>query len=96
MPKNFMRHYYDVYCLLEDESVRTFIGTDAYHAHKLACFPAADYQIPIAENEAFILSDVATRKLYQESYLATSALYYREQPSFDVLLERIGSVIGGL
>jgi hypothetical protein len=96
MPKNFMRHYYDVYCLLEDESVKSFIGTDAYHAHKLARFPEKDYQVPIAENEAFILSDASTRKLYQENYLATSALYYREQPSFDVLLERIGSVIGEL
>lgn len=93
MPKNFMRHYYDVYCLLEDESVKSFIGTGAYHAHKYVRFSKADYQIPIAENEAFILSDVTTRRLYQESYLATSALYYREQPSFDVILERINSVI---
>ncbi|MFC3114123.1 nucleotidyl transferase AbiEii/AbiGii toxin family protein [Cellvibrio fontiphilus] len=96
MPRNFMRHYYDVYCLLEDESVKSFIGTDAYHAHKRARFPEKDYQIPIAENEAFILSDVATRKLYQENYLATSALYYREQPNFDALLERIRSVLDDL
>lgn len=96
MPKNFMRHYYDVYCLLEDESVKAFIGTDAYHAHKRARFPAADYQIPIAENEAFILSDAKTMRLYQESYLATSALYYQEQPSFEALLERIHSIIGKL
>lgn len=96
MPKNFMRHYYDVYCLLEDESVKSFIGSDAYHAHKRARFPNADYQVPIAENEAFILSDVTTRKLYQENYLATSALYYREQPSFNALLERINSVLNEL
>ncbi|HTF86603.1 MAG TPA: nucleotidyl transferase AbiEii/AbiGii toxin family protein [Cellvibrio sp.] len=96
MPKNFMRHYYDVYCLLEDESVRSFIGTDAYHAHKFTRFPKEDYQISIAENEAFILSDVTTRKLYQESYLATSALYYQEQPSFNALLERIHSMVGEL
>lgn len=93
MPKNFMRHYYDVYCLLEDESVKSFISTDAYHAHKRARFPNVDYQIPIAENEAFTLSDITTRKLYQDNYLATSALYYQEQPSFDVLVERIRSVI---
>lgn len=96
MPKNFMRHYYDIYCLLEDESVKSFIGSYEYHAHKRDRFPAIDYQIPIAKNEAFILSDVATRKLYQENYLATSALYYQTQPSFDELLERIGSVISGL
>lgn len=93
MPKNFMRHYYDVYCLLEDESVQSFIGTDAYYAHKRIRFPSADYQLPIAENEAFILSDSATRKLYQDNYLVTSALYYREQPSFDSLLERIRLVL---
>jgi hypothetical protein len=91
-----MRHCYDVYCFLEEESVQSFIGTDAYHDYKLARFPRKDYQIPIAENEAFILSNVATRKLYQENYQATSALYYREQPSFDVLLERISLVINKL
>jgi hypothetical protein len=96
MPKNFMRHYYDLYCLLGDESVKSFIGTDAYQAHKLARFPEKDYQIPIAENEAFILSNANTRKLYQENYLATSALYYRKQPSFDALLERISLVIDRL
>lgn len=49
MSKNFMRHYYDVYCLLEDESIQSFIGADAYHAHKLARFPEKEYQIPIAQ-----------------------------------------------
>lgn len=86
-----MRHSYGVCCLLEDEDVQSFIGTDAYHAHKRARFPEKDYQIPVAED--FILSDSATRKLYQENYLATSALYYREQPNFDILLERIHSII---
>lgn len=96
MPKNFMRHYYDIYCLLDDVSVKGFIGTEAYNNHKRERFPAADYQVPIAENEAFILSDAATRKLYKESYTATSALYYQEQPGFEVMLERIRSVIDKL
>lgn len=96
MPKNFMRHYYDVYCLLADESVKAFVGSDEYKAHKLNRFPAVDYQIPIAENEAFILSDSDTRNLYKENYLATAALYYQEQPSFDELLERIHAVINDL
>jgi DNA-binding NarL/FixJ family response regulator len=74
---------------------RSFIGTDKYHAHKRARFPAVD-QIPIAKNEASILSDSMTRNLYKENYQATSALYYRKQPSFEVLLERIRSVIGKL
>ena len=78
---------------LEDDTVKSFIGTEAYHQHKRDRFPATDYQIPIVEHEAFILSDKETRALYQENYLATSALYYQEQPSFDVILERIQSVI---
>lgn len=93
MPKNFMRHYYDIFCLLEDDTVKSFIGTEAYHQHKRDRFPSIDYQTPIAEHQAFILSDRETRALYQESYLATSALYYQEQPRFDVILERIQSVI---
>lgn len=93
MPKNFMRHYYDIYCLLDDESVRAFIGTDEYQAHKKERFPKADFQIPISENEAFLLADVDTKKLYQGNYQLTAALYYQQQPSFDALLARIQSVI---
>ncbi|BCD95810.1 nucleotidyl transferase AbiEii/AbiGii toxin family protein [Marinagarivorans cellulosilyticus] len=96
MPKNFMRHYYDIYCLLESEGVRSFIGTKAYQEHKQKRFPRADIQIPIAENEAFLLSDSETRKLYASNYQSTSALYYQKQPSFDELLARIQSVISEL
>ncbi len=96
MPKNFMRHYYDIYCLLDDESVKAFIGTDVYLEHKKTRFPVVDYQIPIAENEAFLLSDAKTRELYERSYQETAALYYQEQPSFEELLERIRSYIDRL
>lgn len=96
MPKNFMRHYYDVYCLLEDDSVMAFIGTDKYHAHKKARFPNVDYQIPIAENEAFLLSGISTRQLYKENYESTVALYYQEQPSFEELIKRLNLVIDTL
>lgn len=88
MPKNFMRHYYDVYCLLEDETVQSFIGTDAYKAHKDERFPAADNQV-IAENEAFFLNDAETRKKYADAYAETSALYYQGQIPFEDLLARI-------
>lgn len=30
MPVNFMRHYYDVFCLLKSEEVQRFIGTPEY------------------------------------------------------------------
>ena len=88
MSQNFLRHYYDVYCLLGDPGVQAFIGTEAYVAHKDARFPAADNKV-IAENPAFDLSDQTTRDRFARAYAATSALYYRGQPSLDDILRRI-------
>ncbi|WP_135210284.1 nucleotidyl transferase AbiEii/AbiGii toxin family protein [Vitreimonas flagellata] len=88
MPQNFMRHYYDVYCLLADRDVQSFIGTALYVAHKAKRFPAADNQ-DIAANDAFVLSDTSIRSAYEAAYVSTSALYFRGQPTFGELLERI-------
>lgn len=88
-PPNFMRHYYDVSCLLQDAEVQTFIGTDAYRAHKDHHFPAADNKV-IAENEAFHLSDPGARAVLADAYKRSAALYYRGQPPFEDLLAEIG------
>lgn len=50
---NYMRQYYDVYCLLNDQDVLEFIGSDEYYRHKEKRFPTADFAIPVRENEAF-------------------------------------------
>ena len=89
-PANFMRHYYDVYCLLRDKTVQGFIGTPAYLAHKAKRFPKADNPI-IAENEAFALSDPDTRSKLQKAYVASNALYYRGQPAFEDILAEIAN-----
>lgn len=88
MPQNFLRHYYDVYCLLDDPDVRAFIGTPEYLAHKKKRFPAADEK-DLTRNPAFLLEDRATRDAYAAAYVHTRALYYRDQPSLDVILARI-------
>lgn len=88
LPQNFMRHYYDVYCLLDHEPVVAFIGTDDYQTHKAAKFTQND-EPDLTKNEAFILSDAETRTLYTEAYDNTAALYYRDRPSFEEILERI-------
>jgi len=87
-PPNFMRHYYDVYSLLEDPTVQAFVGTKGYLDHKAKRFPKADNPI-IAENEAFVLGDAATRAGLQKAYAASSALYFRGQPAFDDILAEI-------
>lgn len=90
-----MRHYYDVYELLGRADIQAFIGTDAYKAHKTKRFPKADNQ-NIAQNQAFIISDPAVRKLYEKAYQDSSALYYGSKPTFAQILERIGKWIDKL
>ncbi len=89
-PPNFMRHYYDIYSLLQDPDVQAFIGTQAYRDHKAKRFPRADNPF-IAENEAFVLSDPVTRATLQTAYAASSALYFSGQPAFDDILVEIAN-----
>ncbi len=86
-PVNFLRHYYDVYCLLGEKAVREFIGTDAYHQHKKKRFRSENQDI--TSNQAFLLSDPETRSLYAKQYDGTKSLYFSERPSFDQILTRI-------
>ena len=88
MPENFMRHYYDVYCLLQDKEVQSFIGSRQYRDHKATRFRGADNP-SISENEAFRLTDTATRRLYEAEYMASSGLYYKSQPEFALIVETI-------
>ncbi|MDO8979065.1 MAG: nucleotidyl transferase AbiEii/AbiGii toxin family protein [Afipia sp.] len=89
-PADFMRHYYDVYSLLQRSDVQAFVGTDAYKAHKTKRFPQADNS-NISENQAFILSDSATRQSYAKAYTGTSALYYKDKPTFEQILKIIAT-----
>ena len=89
MPVNFLRHYHDVYELLGQERVIKFIGTPEYQAHKASRFRSQDEK-DLTKNEAFILSDPDTRRLYAEAYQRGANLYYSGQPSFEDILARIG------
>lgn len=88
LPPNFLRHYYDVYCLLEDERVLAFIGTGPYHAHKERRFPKADNRV-ISKNEAFVLTDASHREHLAAAYGRSRSLYYRGQPPFNDIIDRI-------
>ena len=88
LPPNFLRHYYDVYCLLGLPEVLDFIGTPAYEARKRERFRAADERV-IARNPAFVLVDPSRRAAFAAEYARTAALYYRGQPPFDDIVARI-------
>ncbi len=92
---NFMRQYYDVYCLLDYPAVKDFIGSEAYSRHKEKRFKV-DLAIPINENQAFLLEDPLIRESFMNRYKESRALYYREQPDFEELIERIRSNINRL
>jgi hypothetical protein len=83
---NVMRQYYDVSRLLNLEEVQQFIGTPEYNVHKQTRFPAKDLEIPIQENEAFLLSNPELRDRYRKRYESTASLYYKGQPDFEEVL----------
>lgn len=88
MPVNFLRHYYDVYKLLENDRVLNFIGSKEYIEHKNKRFRAGD-EICIKNNLAFIIPDNRVRSFYAQEFKNKSALYFTEQPDFFEILERI-------
>jgi hypothetical protein len=91
-PGNFLRHYYDVYCLLGLEEVQAFMREPAYQERKAQRFRSGDEQV-IARNQAFVLADSAQRERFALEYRKTQALYYQGQPDFDAMVARIHQYI---
>lgn len=87
--KNFMRQYYDIYCLLGNAEIQEFIGSPEYIAHKAARIKGADNLIPLNEHPALQLNDSEIRESFNNRYLSTSKLYYNGQPDFEDILARI-------
>ncbi len=88
LPPNFLRHYYDISQLLDHPDVVDFIGTPKYQEWKEHRFRTGDNP-NIAENEAFLLSDSATREQYTLTYQKTASLYFNEQIPFETILGKI-------
>ncbi len=88
MPSNFLRHYNDISQLLDRPEVTAFIGTPEYNVRKEHRFRESDNLI-ISKNEAFLLSDAATRERYTLAYEASASLYFGGQIPFNVILGKI-------
>lgn len=87
--QNLLRQYYDIYSLLGNDEVKTFIGTKEYFEHKEERFPKVDFDIPIVKNQAFLLDNEELRNRFIERYKATATLYYKGQPDFENMLKVI-------
>ncbi|MDQ3141421.1 MAG: nucleotidyl transferase AbiEii/AbiGii toxin family protein [Bacteroidota bacterium] len=94
--KNLLRQYYDVAMLLQNDTVKDFIGSPEYHQHKEKRFPKVDFQIPVNQNQAFLLSDQKLQLEFQNRYKVTKGLYYKGQIEFVKLLEIIHQNIDNL
>ena len=88
MPKNFLRHYYDVFKLLECDRVKKFIGSPEYFVHKKNRFAPKD-ETDLTKNQAFILSDAKTKNFFKTEYQKTQNLYFKGQPEFEEILKRM-------
>jgi hypothetical protein len=87
-PQHFMRHYYDVYCLLNEPEVLSFIDSEEYQEHKKVKFRGKNNP-NISENEAFGFNNTKTLQEFEEAYKKTRSLYYKGQPEFSAIVNRI-------
>lgn len=95
LPSNFIRHYYDLYQLIERDDVQKFIGTEEYNNFKLEHFGKSD-DVVIAKSDAFKFSDPNDRKIFDQAYTRSEDLYYQGRPGFQEILDRINKDINKL
>lgn len=94
LPVNFLRHYYDIYCLLEFPTVKEFIGSSEYNDYKKERFRG--YDTRIKNCEGFSLVDDRERDIFKLNYEKSSSLYYKGQVGFDEILSKIGDYLDQL
>lgn len=83
MGANFLRHYYDIYMLLDCDQVLSFLGTDEYQRHKEKRFSKLDTEFGI--HPAFEI----LRPEFEKEYKRTAGLYYRGQVELSEIVERV-------
>lgn len=71
------------------------LDNNEYLEHKENRFRTTDEK-NISKNEAFILSDGAVREAYKDAYERSSTLYYKEQISFDDIMNSINQNLNTL
>jgi len=87
-PRQFLRHYYDVYKLLDLERVRSFIGTQAYQDYKGEKLRGAD-AVEFATGDAFTIPDDETYRTFEKEFESLKTLFFSPGPSFGDVVERI-------
>jgi hypothetical protein len=88
LPANFIRHYYDIFQLIERADVQAFIGSEEYEAFKQERFGGDDTKI--SNSDALQLTDANDRALFEKEYQRSASVYFKGRPSLAEILARIG------
>lgn len=86
-PRQFLRHYYDLYRLMEVERVQKFIGTKDYLAYRKMKLKVADAAEFDSKN-AFILTPELFVE-FEKEYPQMNAILIPPYPSFKEIMDRI-------
>ncbi len=87
LPANFVRHYYDLFKLIDLPEVQVFIGTAEYEAYKKERFKGDD--TIVANSDVLRLADADERALFEKEYERTASMYFRDRPTFEEILQRM-------
>jgi hypothetical protein len=87
-PRQFMRHYYDLYKLLELERVREFVGTKEYEEYKKDKLRGLDAQ-EFEARTAFRITDDKTYRFFEQEFASIKDLLLFPGPTFKELMDRI-------
>jgi hypothetical protein len=87
-PVNFIRHYYDIYQLLQMEQVKNFLGTDDYYVYKQEKFGTLN-DLDLTKNPAFQLSEPGEVDKFRSLYQKKAEIYFGVTPSFEKIIQYI-------
>jgi hypothetical protein len=87
-PRRFLRHYYDLYKLLELGRVVNFIGTPAYLAYRREKIRGAD-ALEFESRSAFRIRDAETYRLFEKEFDSIHYLLLSKGPTFKDVIDRI-------
>jgi hypothetical protein len=87
-PRQFARHYYDLYMLLAVDRVKEFIGAAEYEKYKCEKLKGLDAK-EFASRSAFVLSDDDAYKIFEKDFKALDGLLLSPGPAFSEVIKRM-------
>jgi len=87
-PRQFLRHYYDLFKLLELKRVKTFMGTADYQAYKKEKLRGKDAK-EFESRTAFTLPDEKIARLFEKEFESMNSLLLSPGPTFKEIIDRI-------